>query len=71
MADTASKPADDNVVVAYAVEISIPITAEGGRDVDFAQYGGEIVRDAIAGWGLPVTRIVHLSKPDEIFPADT
>jgi hypothetical protein len=69
MAQNASKPADESVVVAFAVEISIPITADGGRDIDFAAYGGEIVRDAIAGWGLPVTRIVHLSDPDKIFPA--
>jgi hypothetical protein len=71
MAQTASNPAAENVVMAYAVEISIPIGKEAGPDIDFASYGGEIVRDAIAGWGLPVTRIVHLSKPDEIFPADT
>jgi hypothetical protein len=58
----------DSVVVAYAVEISIPVTEVGGRDTDFPMYGGEIVRDAIAGWGVSVTRIVHLSDPDSIFP---
>ncbi|MEY2460480.1 MAG: hypothetical protein QOG30_2310 [Acidimicrobiaceae bacterium] len=68
MAETASKPSQDQVVVAYAVEISIPVTAEAG-DTDFPSYGGEIVRDAIAGWGVAVTRIVHLSDPDTIFPA--
>jgi hypothetical protein len=70
MAKSESNPAGESVVVAYAVEISIPVTAEAGPDIDFPSYGGEIVRDAIAGWGLPVTRIVHLSDPDKIFPAD-
>ena len=68
MAETASNPSGDQVVVAYAVEISIPVTAEAG-DTDFASYGGEIVRDAIAGWGVAVKRIVHLADPDSIFPA--
>lgn len=58
----------DTVVVAYAVEIAIPVTEVGGPDTDFPQYGGEIVRDAIAGWGVTVTRIVHLSDPDSVFP---
>jgi hypothetical protein len=68
MAKTARNSADDSVVVAYAVEISIPVTAEAGPDIDFPAYGGEIVRDAIAGWGIPVVRIVHLGDPDTIFP---
>jgi hypothetical protein len=68
MAQTASNPSEDQVVVAYAVEIAIPVTAEAGPDIDFPAYGGEIVRDAIAGWGIPVVRIVHLGDPDQIFP---
>lgn len=71
MAETASKPSEDQVVVAYAVEVSIPVTEVGGKDIDFPAYGGEIVRDAIAGWGVAVTRIVHLSDPDSIFPDAT
>ena len=67
MATTATNSPGDQVVVAYAVEISIPVTAEAG-DTDFAAYGGEIVRDAIAGWGVAVVRIVHLGDPDQIFP---
>jgi serine protease inhibitor ecotin len=67
MAQTANKPSDEQVIVAYAVEIAIPVTAEAG-DTDFATYGGEIVRDAIAGWGVAVVRIVHLGDPDSIFP---
>ncbi|MEY2422802.1 MAG: hypothetical protein QOI95_2869 [Acidimicrobiaceae bacterium] len=68
MAETASTSPGDQVVVAYAVEIAIPVTAVGGSDIDFPSYGGEIVRDAIAGWGVPVVRIVHLGDPDKIFP---
>ncbi|MEY2403035.1 MAG: hypothetical protein QOD38_586 [Acidimicrobiaceae bacterium] len=71
MAQSPGSSAGDNVVVAYAVEISIPVTAEAGPDIDFATYGGEIVRDAIAGWGIPVVRIVHLGDPDKIFPDKT
>jgi hypothetical protein len=67
MPENVSNPSDEQVVVAYAVEISIPVTAEAG-DTDFPSYGGEIVRDAIAGWGVAVTRIVHLADPDSIFP---
>jgi hypothetical protein len=67
MAQTPNKSSEEQVVVAYAVEISIPVTAEAG-DTDFAAYGGEIVRDAIAGWGVAVIRIVHLGDPDSVFP---
>ena len=68
MAQSTPNPADDNVVMAYAVEISIPVGKEAGPDIDFPSYGGEIVKDAIAGWGIPVVRIVHLGDPDKIFP---
>jgi hypothetical protein len=64
----ANKSPGDQAVVAYAVEIAIPVTEVGGSDIDFPSYGGEILRDAIAGWGVAVTRIVHLSDPDSIFP---
>ena len=69
MAESADKPTGDHVVMAYAVEIAIPVSEEGG-DIDFPSYGGEIVRDAIAGWGVPVVRIVHLGDPDQIFPSE-
>jgi len=52
--------------VAFAVEIAIDEPSES-RDFDAVAFGGEIVRDAIAGWGVSVTRIVHLSKPDDVF----
>ena len=68
MPEPASASSEDQAVVAYAVEISIPVTEVGGGDVDFPAYGGQIVRDAIAGWGVAVTRIVHLSDPSSIFP---
>ena len=70
MPEPATAPSEDQAVVAYAVEISIPITEVGGDAVDFATYGGQIVRDAIAGWGVAVTRIVHLGDPDSIFPSE-
>jgi hypothetical protein len=66
MAEDASKSPDDQVIVAYAVEVAIPVTAEAG-DIDFPSYGGEIVRDAISGWGVAVVRIVHLADPDKVF----
>jgi hypothetical protein len=52
--------------IAFAVEISID-EPNNGADFDPIAFGGEIVRDAIAGWGIPVTRIVHLSKPEDVF----
>jgi hypothetical protein len=52
--------------VAFAVEIAVD-EPDVPSDFDPVAFGGEIVRDAIAGWGVPVVRIVHLSKPDEVF----
>ena len=52
--------------VAFAVEISVT-TPDDSPDFDPVAFGGEIVRDAIAGWGIPVVRIVHLSHPDDVF----
>jgi hypothetical protein len=70
MAESEDTSSGDQVVMAYAVEIAIPVTEVGGKDIDFTAYGGEIVRDAIAGWGVAVTRIVHLGDPDQIFPSE-
>jgi serine protease inhibitor ecotin len=55
-----------HTTVAFAVEISVE-TPEDNADFDPVAFGGEIVRDAIAGWGIPVVRIVHLSQPDKVF----
>ena len=70
MAESEDTSSGDQVVMAYAVEIAIPVTEVGGKDIDFTAYWGEIVRDAIAGWGVAVTRIVHLVDPDQIFPSE-
>ena len=55
-----------STTVAFAVEISVD-TPDDNTDFDPIAFGGEIVRDAIAGWGIPVVRIVHLSQPDSVF----
>ena len=57
----------EQVTIAFAVEISLTPPSESG-DMDAIAYGGQIVRDAIAGWGIPVSRIVHLANPDDVFP---
>ena len=62
-------PSEEQVTVAFAVEVAIAKPESSGDDFDAVAFGGEIVRDAIAGWGIPVVRIVHLSKPDEVFTA--
>ena len=56
----------EQVVVAFAVEISVQPPSES-TDFDAIAYGGEIVRDAISGWGVAVVRIVHLANPDDVF----
>ena len=66
MTETPSKAPDDQVVVAFAVEISVQPPSES-TDFDAVAYGGEIVRDAISGWGVAIVRIVHLADPDDVF----
>jgi hypothetical protein len=66
MTATPRNDAVEEVTVAFAVEISVARPSES-TDFDPIAYGGEIVRDAISGWGIPVVRIVHLSSPDEVF----
>jgi hypothetical protein len=66
MTETPSDDAADQVVVAFAVEISVQPPGES-VDFDAVAYGGEIVRDAISGWGVAIVRIVHLANPDEVF----
>ena len=53
--------------IAFAVEIAVD--DPNSADFDPVKFGGEIVRDAIAGWGINVTRLVHLANPDDIFPS--
>jgi hypothetical protein len=66
MTATPSDAPVEQVTVAFAVEISLTPPAESD-DMDPISYGGQIVRDAIAGWGIPVVRIVHLASPDDVF----
>jgi hypothetical protein len=66
MTATPSDAPVEQVVVAFAVEISLEPPPES-EDMDAVAYGGQIVRDAIAGWGIPVVRIVHLANPDDVF----
>ena len=66
MTETPSDDVADQVVVAFAVEISIPPPGESD-DFDAIAYGGEIVRDAISGWGVAIVRLVHLANPDDVF----
>jgi hypothetical protein len=66
MPATPSDAPVDQVTVAFAVEISLSPPAESD-EMDAVSYGGQIIRDAIAGWGIPVVRIVHLASPDDVF----
>ena len=54
------------VTVSFAVEIAIEPPRESD-DFDAVAFGGELVRDAIAGWGVAIVRIAHLSDPDAVF----
>jgi hypothetical protein len=63
------KPSDESskqVKVAFAVEISVEPPGES-TDFDAVAYCGEIMRDAISGWGVAIVRIVHLANPDDVF----
>ena len=66
MTATPSDDPADQVKVAFAVEISVQPPSES-VDFDAIAYGGEIVRDAISGWGIAIVRIVHLANPDDVF----
>ncbi len=66
MTETSSDDAAEEVVVAFAVEISVQPPSES-VDFDAIAYRGEIARDAISGWGVAIVRIVHLANPDDVF----
>jgi hypothetical protein len=66
MTSTPSGEAADPVTVAFAVEIALEPPRESD-DFDAVAYGGELVRDAIAGWGVAIVRIAHLTQPDTVF----
>ncbi len=55
----------EQVRVAFAVEVSLLPPSES-VDFDAVAYGGELVRDAISGWGVSVVRMVHLAHPDDV-----
>lgn len=67
MTETTREEPAEQVRVAFAVEISVEPPSES-TDFDAVAYCAEIMRDAIAGWGVAMVRIVHLSHPDDVFP---
>lgn len=66
MSEQPKDDAAEPVTVAFAVELSVTPPSESA-DFDAVAYCGEIVRDAISGWGVAIVRIAHLSKPDDVF----
>jgi hypothetical protein len=56
----------DYVKVGFAVEVAVERPA-ASADFDAVAYCGDLLRDAISGWGVAVVRMAHLSNPDDVF----
>ncbi len=63
-ADT--KDSVEHVKVGFAVELAVEPPA-ASADFDAVTYCGDLLRDAISGWGVAVVRIAHLANPDDVF----
>jgi hypothetical protein len=66
MAETSKVEYGERVKVAFAVELAV-VPPEVRADLDEVGYCGEMLLDALSGWGIGVTRVAHLTDPDKVF----
>jgi hypothetical protein len=66
MAEESNGRNDERVKVAFMVELAVERPAES-TDFDPVSYCGEMLLDAISGWGIGVTRVAHVTDPDSVF----
>jgi hypothetical protein len=66
MAETTNGESEQ-VKVGFVVELALLPPEESGDDFDAVRYCGELLLDALSGWGVGVSRIAHLEDPDRVF----